>query len=208
MRANAAGLKLWSWGKLINFGNEKVKVKISLWLRKCSHTDVGELLRQASNNWIMGKIYVHLDKMKAKWNMWKHNAATSQVFADCFDCRTHIWISFVPDWEVLWRALRIWRPSPQTPFKRNFYSHQTFLITIIIINIFCPKAFEKKFLFIETLHYPFTFLYSPSFSFQTWKWRFYPHIEFSPPDICDVEKSFSYSSPPNYPTVDRLQFPF
>ena len=145
----------------------------------------------------------------SKWNMWKYNAATSQVFTDCFDCRTHIWISFVRGWEVLWRALRIWRPSPQTPFKRNFYSHQTFLIAIIIINVLCPKAFEKKILFIQTLHYPCTSLYSPSFSFQTWKWKFYPHIEFSPPDICDVEKSFFYSSPPyNYPTVDRLQFPF
>ena len=44
--------------------------------------------------------------------------------------------------------------------------------------------------------HPLYFSLFRRFSIETLKWRFYPHIEFSSPDICDIEKSFSYSSLP------------
>ena len=103
--------------------------------------------------------------------------------------------------------------TPDAAFQKKLLFTPTFPTTIILICLWV-----KKILFTKTLHCfvqpPFTFLFAlPQFFLSNLGMEVLSAHWISSPDICDVEKSFSYSShttpttPPLPTTVDRLQFP-
>ena len=94
-------------------------------------------------------------------------------------------IMYISQQSLLWQlrgvmsSLRIWRPRPQTqPFKRNFYSHQTFLTSQ-------SSTSEKKFfsykLYTKTQSRPpFSFHSRPVFPFKLGNGSFIRTLNFSP----------------------------
>ena len=123
---------------------------------------------------------------------------------------------YIPRQSLLWQlrgvmsSLRIWRPRPQTqPFKRNFYSHQTFLTSQ-------SSTSEKKFfsykLYTKTQSRPpFSFHSRPVFPFKLGNGSFIRTLNFSPGHLWRWKiflLFFSQSPSPQPTTIERLQFPF